>query len=229
MKNTNEPCNQHCFMCRNCLPEWRPAILANRRLQLYKKGETIFQEGEAVNGMFFVDKGIVKVHKQWGDKELIVRIAKEGDIVGHRGLGADLVYPVSATALDAVTICYIDMAFFTASLKVNPGFLYELMLFFASELKESERRMRNLAHMPAKGRLAQAVIALKEKFGLNEEGHIGLSLSKQDLASYAGTTYETIFRMLQELTEEGLLKSEGKDITILEPERLKELTTGHLV
>ena len=229
MKNTNEPCHQHCFMCQNCLPEWRPAILGNRRHQVYKKGETIFKESEPVNGMFFVDSGVVKVHKQWGDKELIVRIARQGDIVGHRGLGSDLVYPVSATALDAVTICYIDMAFFTASLKVNPGFLYELMLFFASELKESERRMRNLAHMPAKGRLAQAIIALQEKFGSNEQGHIALSLSKQDLASYAGTTYETIFRMLQELSEEGLVKVDGKDITILEPGRLKELTTGELV
>jgi CRP/FNR family transcriptional regulator len=216
-------------MCQNSLPEWRPAILANRRHQVYKKGETIFKEGEPVNGMFFVDSGVVKVHKQWGDKELIVRIAKPGDIVGHRGLGSDLIYPVSATALEPVTICYIDLAFFNATLKVNPGFMYELMMFFASELKESERRMRNLAHMPAKGRLAQAVLALKEKFGVTEQGHIGLSLSKQDLASYAGTTYETIFRMLQELTEDGLLKVEGKEITILEPARLTELTTGQLV
>ena len=213
-------------MCRNCLPEWWPAILGNRQQQAFKKGELIFKENEPVEGMFFVESGIVKVHKQWGDKELIVRIAKKGDIVGHRGLGSDLVYPVSSTALEPVTICYIDMAFFTASLKVNPGFLYQLMLFFASELKESERRMRNLAHMPAKGRLAQALLALQEKFGKNEKGQVGLSLSKQDLASYAGTTYETIFRMLQELSEEGLLKAEGKEITILDPEGLTQLSVA---
>jgi CRP/FNR family transcriptional regulator len=203
--------------------------MGNRKHQLYKKGETIFKEGEPVNGMFFVDSGVVKVHKQWGDKELIVRIAKQGDIVGHRGLGSDLVYPVSATALEQVTICYIDMAFFMATLKVNPGFLYQLMMFFASELKESERRMRNLAHMPAKGRLAQALLALTEKFGVNEQGQIGLPLSKQDLASYAGTTYETVFRMLQELTEDGMLKVDGKEITILEQDRLTELTLGQVV
>ena len=211
-------------MCRNCVPEWLPAIKASRQHLVYRKGETLFKENEPVNGMFFVETGSVKVHKQWGDKELIIRIAKHGEIAGHRGLGADLVYPVSATALEPVTVCFLDMAFFTATLKVNPGFLYELMMFFASELKESERRMRNLAHMPAKGRLAQAIINLEEKFGVNELGQIRLSLSKQDIAYYAGTAYETIFRMLQDLTEEGLLKVEGKEISILQPLKLRELT-----
>jgi CRP/FNR family transcriptional regulator len=40
-----------------------------------------------VAGVYFVYKGIVKVHKQWGDKELIIRFANQGQIFGHRGLG----------------------------------------------------------------------------------------------------------------------------------------------
>jgi CRP-like cAMP-binding protein len=46
-----------------------------------------FTEDEEVKGIFFINKGKAKVHKQWGDKELIVRFAGQGDIVGHRGLG----------------------------------------------------------------------------------------------------------------------------------------------
>ena len=212
-------------MCRLCLKEWLPAIEANRTNIDYKKGELIFKEGEKVSGMFFVFSGSVKVHKQWGgDKELIIRIAKKGDIVGHRGLGADTVYPVSGTALEPVTVCFIDIAFFTATLKVNSEFLYELMLFFAAELKVSERKMRNLAHMPVKGRLAQALISLHEKFGTGENGLISISLSRQDLASFAGTTYETVFRMMNELVEEKLVRVEGKDIVIMDNERLLKLT-----
>ena len=184
-------------MCRFCLKEWLPAIEANRINVDYKKGELIFKEGDSVNGMYFVYSGSVKVHKRWvGDKELIVRIASKGEIVGHRGLGADTIYPVSGTALEPVTVCFIDMAFFTATLKVNNEFLYELMLFFAAELKVSERKMRNLAHMPVKGRLAQAIVSLDEKFGRNDDGQINISLPRQDLASFTGTTYETIFRMM---------------------------------
>lgn len=225
MKNNKQGCDQSCFMCRFCLKEWMPAIMVNRKTQEFKKGELIFKEGDRVEGMYFVFKGSVKVHKQWGrDKELIVRIAKKGDIVGHRGLGADTIYPVSGTALEPVNVCFINMEFFTSTLKVNNEFLYELLMFFAAELKVSERRMRDLAHMSVKGRLAQALISLKEKFGTDEKGLIRFSLSRQDLASFAGTTYETVFRMMQELTDEKLIKPEGKGIVILNPKGLSKLT-----
>ena len=225
MKINKNGCDKTCFMCRFCLKEWLPAIEANRINVDYKKGELIFKEGDSVNGMYFVYSGSVKVHKRWvGDKELIVRIASKGEIVGHRGLGADTIYPVSGTALEPVTVCFIDMAFFTATLKVNNEFLYELMLFFAAELKVSERKMRNLAHMPVKGRLAQAIVSLDEKFGRNGDGQINISLPRQDLASFTGTTYETIFRMMQELAEENLVKVEGKDISIINRKGLLKLT-----
>jgi len=224
MKKNKFVCDKTCFMCRLCIPEWKAAIDSNRQVATFKKGQLIFEEGHEVKGMYFVLAGTVKVHKKWGgDKELIVRIAGKGDIVGHRGLGADSVYPVSGTALEDVTVCYIDLPFFEATLKVNPQFLYELMMFFASELKVSERKMRDLAHMSVKGRLAQSLLVLQQKFGIDENGGINIILSRQDLASYVGTTYETIFRTINELTEEGILKTEGKNICILKEDKLTEL------
>ena len=212
-------------MCRLCLKEWLPAIDANRESYHFKKGELLFREGDKVNGIYFVYSGKVKVHKHWGEeKELIVRIARQGDIVGHRGLGKDIYYPVSGTALEPVNACFIDLDFFTSTLKINHDFIFELLLFFAGELKESEKNMRNLAHMPVKGRVAQAILNLQNKFGVNEEGMIDLTLSRQDLASFAGTTYETVFRIINELTNDGIIRLEGKDIAIVEIEKLKELT-----
>lgn len=224
MKSHKEACDQSCFMCRFCLKEWQPVIAANRKNVSYKKGERLFTEGEEVQGMYFVYSGSVKVHKHWdADKELIIRIAKKGDIVGHRGLGEDTMYPVSGTALEPVIACFIDMDFFNATLKVNNQFLYELMLFFASELKISERRMRNLAHMPVKGRLASAILVLEEKFGTDANGAIDLSLSRQDMASFIGTTYETVFRTMQDMAEEKLLELNGKSIVILDKDGLNKL------
>ena len=215
---------EHCFMSRHCLKEWIPAIEANRKILHLKKGELLFTEGEEMKGMYFVYSGLVKVHKQWGDdKELIIRFAKQGDIVGHRGLGADRDYPVSATALEKSDICFVSLEFFNATLKVNHEFLYILLLFFAEELKISERRMRNLAHMPVKGRVAQTLLMLQTKFGTTETGEINVSLARQDLASYAGTTYETVFRMINELTEDGAVTVEGKGIKILDEGKLREL------
>ena len=164
----------------------------------------MFKEGEAVRGMFFINEGLVKVHKKWDDeKDLILRFAKDGAIAGHRGLGADTIYPASCTSLMDTTICFVEIDFFIATLKVNTEYLFEWMLFFAGELKEPERKMRNLAHMAAKGRIALAINNLQEKFGTDKKGFININISRQDLAAYTGTTYETLFRIMNELAEGG--------------------------
>ncbi len=170
------------------------------KIGISKKGELIFREGDPVRGIYFVYTGTVKVHKKWGtEKELILRFARQGEIFGHRGLGQEAVYPITATAIEPVSACFIDLDFFQATLKVNQEFMYGLLLFFADELQESERKMRNLAHMQVKGRVAQALLTLQEKFGLSPDGYIGITLSRQDLASIVGATYETVFRIINEL------------------------------
>ncbi|GAA4730595.1 Crp/Fnr family transcriptional regulator [Flavisolibacter ginsenosidimutans] len=215
MKISKVACDlKTCFLCQLCQKEWIPALDAHRKNFVVKKGDDIFQEGEAVKGIFFVYEGAVKVHKQWGEKELIVRFAKRGAIIGHRGLGRDLIYPVTGTAIESTKLCFVEMDFFQASLKVNHALLYELMEFFAAELKESERNMRNLAHMPVKSRIAQCLLLLDEKFGHTPDGFLNISLSRQDLASYAGTSYETAFRVMNEFVEENAISIQDKRFII---------------
>ena len=226
MKLNKKNCDlKSCVLCTQCQNDWLPAIGASRKSYHYNKGELLFKEGEEVMGMYFINTGLVKVHKKWGsDKELILRIAKSGEIVGHRGLGSDTIYPVSGTALEATDVCFISLDFFNSTLKVNHDFLYQLMMFFASELKESEKRMRNLAHMSAKGRVANALLFLKNKFGVTPQGSLAINISRNDMASYTGTTYETLFRMMNELTEENILRMEGKNIFIQKEDKLIECT-----
>ena len=226
MKNSKHDCDlASCFLCTLCLKDWLPAIEAHRKTIPVKKGTVIFEEGSIVTGIFFVYQGKVKVHKKWGnDKELILRIAGKGAILGHRGLGKTNYYPVSATALENASVCFIDLAFFQSTLKVNHDFTYQLMMFFAEELQESEKNMRNLAHMTVKGRVAQSLLMLQEKFGTTENGFININLSRQDLASLAGTTYETVFRIINELAQDGIVTVTAKDITIADIQKLTALT-----
>src|SRR3954452_4694918 len=118
MKKTKTGCDvKTCLLCRLCQKEWVPAVHAHRANFKVEKGEAIFKEGDEVKGIFFVYDGTVKVHKHWGeDKELILRFAKKGNIIGHRGLGKDLVSPVSGTAIEPTTVCFIGLDFFQASL-----------------------------------------------------------------------------------------------------------------
>lgn len=221
MKKSKIKCDlRTCSFCKQSIKEWLPAIEINRETLKIAKGESFINEGEKVTGIYFVYEGAVKVHKKWGEKELIIRFAKKGDIVGHRGLGKEMDYPVSATAIEDSLICFIGLDFFISSLRVNHEYLFHLMMFFAEELKVSERKMRNMAHMPVKGRVAQALLNLQDKFGSKDDGFIDLVLTKQDLASYTGATYETVFRVLNELKDQNLVKLSGKNIGIIDKEKL---------
>lgn len=190
----------------------------------FKKGELIFEEGEEVKGMYFVFSGTVKVHKKWGkEKELIIRFAKNGDIFGHRGFGEETVYPVSGTALEPTTVCFINLDFFKTTLRINNDFTIKLLKFYADELQRSERKMGNLAHMQVKGRIAYSLLSLKNKFGTTTGGAIDIIISRQNLASYAGTTYETVFRIINEFIQEELITLNDKSIAILNEDTLINL------
>ncbi|HTI93189.1 MAG TPA: Crp/Fnr family transcriptional regulator [Puia sp.] len=221
------PCNlTDCFLCRHSIPEWKAVIALKKTTLHIKRGKQLFAEGEKVKGIFFIYSGSVKVHKQWiKDKDLILRFAKAGDIVGHRGLGGSENYPVAATALEDTEVCFIDNEFLEAILRTNISFTYKLMYFYASELTNAERRMRNLVHMEVKGRIADALLEIALFFGVTKDNYIAVTITRQDIASYAGTTYETIFKFFTELIREKVISTSGKSIRIDDADKLRQFVS----
>lgn len=203
-------------MCRYVLQDWLGQIDLHRKNIRVKKGEQFITEGEEVRGIYFVQSGLVKVHRNLGDKETIVRFAKKGDIVGHRGVSSEQsVYPISATTLDVTQLCFVELPFFLSTLRINPELSYRLMLFFADELHLSEQKMANLAQLSVKNRLAWSLLLLHRVFGEGiDNEYIGIDLSKKDLAAYVGTTYETVYRTLAELVDSGAITVDKKKIFI---------------
>ncbi|MBS1732067.1 MAG: Crp/Fnr family transcriptional regulator [Bacteroidetes bacterium] len=220
-----ETCNlSSCFLCANCIPAWRELIAVKKETTHFKKGELIFKEGDKVNGIFFLYSGAVKVHKQWVDqKELIIRFTRQGDILGHRGLAAGDLYPVSATALIASEACFISNAFLETILQADHTFTYRLMQLYSSELQKAEMRMRNLALMEVKGRIAETLLKLLDVFGIDAEGYMTVPVTRQDIAAYAGTTYETVFKFLKTLTTDKIISADGKSIKINAENKLRKI------
>lgn len=225
MKESRNLCDlKSCFLCKLCLPEWLPALEVQKKTFEVKKGEAIFKEGDPVNGIYFVYSGTVKVHKRWDkEKELIIRFAGPEDIIGHLGLGKEPLYPVSATALENTVVCYLERDFFETTLKVNTELTYMLMQFFANELQDSHRAMRDLAHMSVKARIAQAILALLHRFGVDNNGFIALALARQDIASFSGTTYETLFKLCNDFVKDQIIEVSGRNIRVLDEKLLSEI------
>lgn len=179
-----------------------------------KKGKMVFLESEKVKGIYFLYNGHVKVHKRWtGQKDLILRFASPGDILGLRGLVGVDHYPVTATALEDSQLCYIPNDFLESSLKANPNLTYQLMHYYAAELQRTEQRIRDMVHMEVKGRIAGALL---------EIAALPVTITRQDIASYAGTSYETVFKFFTVLTKGKIISTSGKNIRINDPARLKK-------
>jgi CRP-like cAMP-binding protein len=79
--------------------------------------------------------------------------------------------------------------------------------------------------MSVKSRLAVSLLSLSEQFGINGEGYVKIDMSRQNLAAYAGATYETVFRTLNDLVAEHLITLEGKKIRIESAEGLQTLAS----
>jgi len=220
-----ESCNvSSCFLCSQCTTEWRELIAVKKTTLRFKKGEPLFTEGEKVKGIYCMYSGAAKVHKHWRDqKELILRFTKAGDMLGHRGLATGDVYPVSATALEDSTACFIPADFLEATLKTDHAFTYRLVQFYAVELQKAEMRMRNLALMEVNGRIAHTLLELYTVFGLNKNKYISVAVTRQDIAAYAGTTYETVFKFMRTLIASKILSVSGKSIRINSIDKVKEL------
>ncbi|HZE82927.1 MAG TPA: Crp/Fnr family transcriptional regulator [Puia sp.] len=213
------------FLYQHCLKDWWPALDAQKKVISCSKGEIIFAEGQQLEGVYFMVEGVVKIHKSWtDDKELVIRWARENDIIGHRGLSTfSNIYPVTATALSDAIVCQLELDFFRSTLAVNAAFSYAFMMFFADELYFSEQRMRDLAHMPVKGRVAQALLAIESKFSSNEKGFISFAVSRQDIAAYTGAAYETVYKILTEWIGSGVIRTDGKYIGIADRKTLEAL------
>jgi CRP-like cAMP-binding protein len=149
-----------------------------------------------MSGVYFIHKGFVKVHKHWGQREMIVRFGKKGDIVGHRGISVGNLFSNFCHFDERFCSLLFRTRFFKTLLKTNNTFAYRLMMFYADELHWSEQKMGSLVHLSVKERFVVNLLYLINHLGLDKENVLKAELTKTDLAAYVGTTYETIYRVI---------------------------------
>ncbi|MFC2109151.1 Crp/Fnr family transcriptional regulator [Bacteroidota bacterium] len=193
-----------------------------------KKSQQFIMEGTPAHGLFFAYQGKVKVAKTGiNDREQIVRFAKDGEIIGHRGgFGSSKYYSISAQALEDTTLCYFSKEDLKSILLTIPSLTFDFMLFYADELSESETRVRKLAQMSVRERVIDTLLYMDQKFG-STDNLLNVLLSRKDYADYSGTTEEQVIRIFSTLKKEGLLNAKGRKLGILNHTALKEEISKH--
>ncbi|MBL1281071.1 MAG: Crp/Fnr family transcriptional regulator [Fluviicola sp.] len=211
------------FIENSCDKEWQEFISFHKKVITFKKGDFIFKAGEKTKGLYIIDAGKIKVtYRQYDGSDRLIRLAKTGDVLGHRGFGGSWKYPISAMALDDVQVSFIPVNVFNVLAKSDPKFTYQLMMFFAEELRKSEAKIK---HYPVRIQVARAILDNYKAFGFENENSTKLSytLSRKDIANKAGTTYETVVRNVAELNKTGIVKIDGKSLHILDLEGLRRI------
>lgn len=219
--------NNRCLINKNVSSSVVSKFTEQRKEIRCKKGQQFIMEGAPVTGLFFVLKGRVKVLRTGlHGKEQIVRFAKEGEIIGHRGFSTDESYPISAIALEDCVLCYFYKETLQQALKTDPLFTYDLMKFYANELSKSEVKVKSLSQMTVRERVIDTLLYINRKFG-QTNGFISMMLSRREYADYAGTTEEQVIRVLSALKKENLITTRGKRIGIVQVEVLKKEISEH--
>lgn len=185
----------------------------------FKKGETIIKQGGLSTHIAYLEKGIVKFnYENEVNKNLIITIVSAPKILG----GANLFYKdnnlFSFIAVEDCEVTLIDSSVLLSVMMENAKF--SIMLFqVASEMfKKAVLNFISLAYKQKEGRIADILLYLSTEVFHEKEFH--LSLTRKELAEFAGCSTENVIMTLSKWQSEGIISAEGKLIHILDFEKL---------
>ena len=191
----------------------------------YLRGQTIFNEGNQPIGLFCINTGKVKLSQAgFEGKEQIIRLAKDSDILGYRALISGEAYSATATVIEDSKICLIPKEVFYELLQHNSKLTSGIMKLLADELKDAEDKITNIAQKPVLERLAEALLMLKEYYGVEDnDNSLNITITREEIANIVGTATETVIRLMSDLRKEGMIKLDGKRIKIVKSDALLKL------
>lgn len=186
----------------------------------FKKGEIIYREGDTSDSLYIVSSGKVRIYRlSESGKMQLVRILHPGDFTGELALFRESVHESYAEAMNETNVCMISRIDLQEFLVKYPTISLRILMEFSTRLEISEKQTTRFATEKVETRLALFLAECVESE--NNSMEIVLPMNKKDLASYLGTTPETISRKLAELEDNGYIKQkEGKKIEILDLEEL---------
>ena len=198
-------------------------LLADNNTEVsFEKGETLFKQNSLTSHVIYVKSGLIKLHLLGPSKrEQILKIAKSGVYLGIQSIIGGRVNNFSATAINKVTTCFIDVAIFKKLLFLNPLFTYHILECVCQEGLCQIHKFVNQSQKQLAGKLAEALLTFtNEIFNSNE---FELPISRQDLANLIGTTRESTISMLQEFKNDGVLEVQAKKFKILDKAKLENI------
>lgn len=187
----------------------------------FHKGETIWQPGNDPL-LIIVARGTLKVYMiSSSGREQLLRILNPGDYEGVNTLLGAMAQDIFIDSITDTEVCLLRKKDFTALLSRTPQLALKLLELYAQRMADTENLTRFLTMENVETRLATYLQALSLQ--VSPSSHLTLPMKMKDLASYLGTTPETLSRKLHNLENKGIISRKGRKLRILSPSALTEL------
>ncbi|MDF2524079.1 MAG: transcriptional regulator, Crp/Fnr family [Clostridiales bacterium] len=206
MANHHENCIKKVPIFSNLTTEEMVEVSLTTTQREYKKGETIYSEGEPSENLYVINNGKVKISKLSEEgKEQIIRILYEGDFMGELSLFTQSPYMNNAEALETTLVCIVNGKKINELIEKYPSVSLKIMKELSSRLEETERLIESIGLGSVEQRVAEVLLKMSD-----DNNTVNLSISKRDLAAHIGMSQETLSRKLSNFQEEGWIKQEGQ-------------------
>ncbi len=194
-------------------------MLATKKVRNLKKGQLLYFDGDASQGIYLVLSGKVKISKITEDgRELVTAINCADEYFGIYDAIVNRTHTENAEAIEDSTVCLLYKEQLDEILSKNASLAMQFIHLLSDTLQKKEEQLVQMAYHSVRKRLAETLLRVGE---INHSDTF--KISRNDLAAMAGMATETVSRTLSDFKEERLLDKKGAEISILSTERLKKM------
>ncbi|HRS69618.1 MAG TPA: Crp/Fnr family transcriptional regulator, partial [Bacteroidales bacterium] len=189
----------------------------------YQKDEVIFQQGEKSPFLVFLQKGLVKFnYLDTNNKNLILTIVSAPSLLGLANVLNEDINLFSIIAIEDSMGCQIDLNKVKVLAMKNKNFLISLTKLSTDMFRNSIYNVISLAHKQINGRIADILLFLARD--IYHSNTFTLSISRQELAEFAGCSKENVIKSLRSLNRDNIIRISGKEIEILDIKKLIKIS-----
>jgi len=192
----------------------------------FKKGSIILLEQETGSALFVIIAGKVKVVRADDDgREVILAILGDSDFFGEMAILDGLARSASVVATSKAEVFMIHRNDFLRLLHDYPALAVSLLRELTMRLRKADAQIKSLSLKDAAGRIASVILQLADDIGKIRKGRVEIEELplQQDMANMAGTSRETVSRMIHLFVEQGHLELVGNKLIINDYEKFKTI------
>ena len=201
-------------------------IVDNFQIQNFKKNQIIYAEGDEPEYLWGLLKGKVKKFKEGvGGRVQILRLIRPVQYFGYRAYFAQEPYVSNAAAFEPSTLGALPMSLVKEMINNNINLAWFFIRELSHNLGGSDTRIVNLTQKHIRGRLAEALVVLRENYGFEDDGiTLKIYMAREDLANLSNMTTSNAIRTLSTFVNERLIAVDGRRIKILNESQLRKIS-----